>query len=151
MRLDVNVDAYVPADYIHYEQAKIDVHRRIAGAREVADLALLRDELEDRFGPVPEPLSNLISLQQARIKLGQAGARVVSFRGEALVAAPLELTEEQAQELRELVPAARYEPGRSQVTVRVPRDTDGRFRLVVAAADALLAVTAPVAPQAAVA
>src|SRR5439155_1803255 len=37
VRLDVNVDAYVPADYIAYEQAKIDVHRRIAGAREVAD------------------------------------------------------------------------------------------------------------------
>ena len=56
VRLDVNVDAYVPADYIPYEQAKIDVHRRIAGAREVADLGELRDELEDRFGPVPEPL-----------------------------------------------------------------------------------------------
>ena len=39
-----------PADYIPYEQAKIDVHRRIAGAREVADLEELRDELEDRFG-----------------------------------------------------------------------------------------------------
>ena len=31
VRLDVNVDAYVPADYIPYEQAKVDVHRRIAG------------------------------------------------------------------------------------------------------------------------
>ncbi len=50
MRLDVNVDAYVPSDYIPYEQAKIDVHRRIAAAREVADLVLLREELEDRFG-----------------------------------------------------------------------------------------------------
>src|SRR6185295_2426623 len=70
VRLDVNVDAYVPADYIPYEQAKIDVHRRIAGAREVADLAALRDELEDRFGPPPEPLLNLIALQQARIKFG---------------------------------------------------------------------------------
>ena len=56
VRLDVNVDAYVPADYIPYEQAKVDVHRRIAGAREVADLAALREELEDRFGDVPEPL-----------------------------------------------------------------------------------------------
>ena len=50
VRLDVNVDAYVPADYIPYEQAKVEVHRRIAAAREVADLAMLRDELEDRFG-----------------------------------------------------------------------------------------------------
>ena len=42
VRLDVNVDAYVPADYVPYEQAKIDVHRRIAGAREVAELHELR-------------------------------------------------------------------------------------------------------------
>src|SRR5213080_4275363 len=69
VRLDVNVDAYVPADYIRYEQAKVDVHRRIAAAREVADLAQLRDELEDRFGELPDPLRNLIALQQARIKL----------------------------------------------------------------------------------
>ena len=75
VRLDVNVDAYVPADYIPYEQAKVDVHRRIAGAREVADLVVLREELEDRFGELPEPLRNLIVLQQARIKLGQAGRR----------------------------------------------------------------------------
>src|SRR5205814_7220700 len=74
VRLDVNVDAYVPPDYIPYEQAKVEVHRRIAASREVADLALLREELEDRFGDIPEPLNNLISLQQARIKLGQAGA-----------------------------------------------------------------------------
>ena len=39
VRLDVNVDAYMPADYVPYEQAKIDVHRRIAAARDVADLA----------------------------------------------------------------------------------------------------------------
>ena len=31
VRLDVPVDAYIPADYIPYEVAKIDVHRRIAG------------------------------------------------------------------------------------------------------------------------
>ncbi len=57
VRMDVNVDAYVPADYIPYEQAKIDVHRRIAGAVDVADLELLREELDDRFGELPQPLS----------------------------------------------------------------------------------------------
>jgi transcription-repair coupling factor (superfamily II helicase) len=149
VRLDVNVDAYVPADYVPYEQAKVDVHRRVAAARDVADLAALRDELEDRFGPLPEPLDNLIALQQARIKLGRAGARAVTFRGETLAATPLELTAEQAQELRERVPGARYEPGRSQVSFKVPRDAEGRFRIVVAAADGLLAITSPLAEAAA--
>jgi transcription-repair coupling factor (superfamily II helicase) len=145
VRLDVNVDAYVPADYIPYEQAKIEVHRRIAAAREVAELARLRDELEDRFGPVPEPLANLLALQQARIKLGQAGARTVSFRGDRLAVTPIELDSVRARALRERIPEALYESGRSQVSVRVPDEPGERFPAVVRAADALLEVTSAAA------
>jgi transcription-repair coupling factor (superfamily II helicase) len=140
VRLDVHVDAYVPADYIPYEQAKVDVHRRVAGAVEVADVEKLREELEDRFGPVPEPLSNLLSLQRARIKFGQAGARAVTFRGDRLAVTPIELDSVRARKLREQLPEAVYESGRSQVSVRVPPDGDGRFPAVVHAADVLLAV-----------
>jgi transcription-repair coupling factor (superfamily II helicase) len=141
VRLDVNVDAYVPSDYIPYEQAKIDVHRRIAAAREVADLVLLREELEDRFGDPPEPLLNLIALQQARIKLGQAGARAVTFRGGRLAVTPVELDSPRAKRLREEIPGALYESGKSQLSVRVPDDPLKRFPAVVHAADVLLAVT----------
>jgi transcription-repair coupling factor (superfamily II helicase) len=140
VRLDVNVDAYVPADYIPYEQAKVDVHRRIAGAREIADLEALRGELADRFGPLPEPLENLITLQQARIKLGQAGARAVSFRQGRLAVTPIELDSVRAKRLRAEVPGALYESGKSQFSVRVPDDPAQRFPAVVRAADALLAV-----------
>ena len=142
VRLDVAVDAYIPADYIEYEQAKIEVHRRIAGAYEVSDLAALRTELADRFGELPEPLENLLDLQQARIKLGRAGARAVSFRGELLSVTPIDLTEDQAAELRERAAGVTIEPGRSQVSFRVPKDAPARFKAVIDAADALLAVTA---------
>jgi transcription-repair coupling factor (superfamily II helicase) len=140
VRLDVNVDAYVPADYIPYERAKIDVHRRIAGALEVADVEQLREELNDRFGPVPEPLENLLSLQRARIKFGQAGARTVSFRGDRLAVVPIDLDSKRARRLHEELPEALYESGRSQVTIRVPPDGPERFPAVVRAADLLLAV-----------
>jgi transcription-repair coupling factor (superfamily II helicase) len=138
VRLDVNVDAYVPADYVPYEQAKVDVHRRVAAARDVAELELLRDELNDRFGPLPDPLANLIALQKARIKLGQAGARTVSFRGDRLAVAPIEMDSTQAKALRKRIPEAVYEFGRSQLLVRVPGDDGERFPAVVRAADALL-------------
>src|SRR3954464_7832347 len=140
VRLDVNVDAYVPADYIAYEQAKIDVHRRGAGAREVAELQTLREELEDRFGPLPEPLENLLALQQARIKLGEAGARAVSFRGGRLAVTPIDLDAERAKRLKEQMPESLYEPGKSQFSLRVPDDPERRFPAVVHAANALLAV-----------
>jgi transcription-repair coupling factor (superfamily II helicase) len=141
VRLDVNVDAYVPSDYIPYEQAKVDVHRRIAAAREVADLMVLREELEDRFGELPEPLENLISLQQARIKLGQAGARAVTFKGGRLAVTPVELDSVRAKRIRQEIPEALYESGKSQLSMRVPDDPVKRFPAVVRAADVLLAVT----------
>jgi len=141
VRLDVNVDAYVPADYIPYEQAKVEVHRRIAAAREVADLGLLREELLDRFGELPEPLKNLIALQQARIKLGQAGARAVTFRGDRLAVTPIELDSVRAKKIRAAIPEALYESGKSQLSVRIPKDPAARFPAVVRAADVLLAVT----------
>ncbi len=141
VRLDVNVDAYVPADYIPYEQAKVEVHRRVAAALEVADVERLREELEDRFGPVPEPLANLMALQRARIKFGQAGATAVSFRGDRLAVTPIELDSVRAKRLREELPEALYESGRSQVSVRVPKEGAERVPTVVRAADVLLAVT----------
>ncbi len=138
VRLDVNVDAYVPTDYVPYEQGKIEVHRRVAAALEVADVERLREELEDRFGAVPEPLENLLALQRARIKFGQAGARTVSFRGDRLAVVPIELDSTRAKRLREALPDALYESGRSQVSMRVPKEGRDRFPTVVRAADVLV-------------
>jgi transcription-repair coupling factor (superfamily II helicase) len=100
----------------------------------------LRAELEDRFGAIPEPLENLLALQRARIKFGQAGAQTVSFRGDRLAVVPIELDSVRARRLREELPEALYESGRSQVSMRVPREGPERFPSVVKAADTLLAV-----------
>jgi transcription-repair coupling factor (superfamily II helicase) len=140
VRLEVGVDAYVPADYIPYEQAKVDVHRRIAAAREVAEIGLLREELIDRFGEVPEPLENLLLLQIARIKLGQAGATTVSFKGGRLAVTPIELDSRRVKALRAEMPEALYESGKSQLSMRVAGEPHAQFETVVRAADVLLSV-----------
>src|SRR3954449_11463927 len=121
VRIDVPVDAYVPGEYVPYEAAKIEIHRRVSGAREIADLMLLRDELEDRFGPVPEPLENLIKLQDARIKFGRAGATAVGFSQGRLRVSPIELDSSGAKALRAELPEAIYESGRSTVVVQIGR------------------------------
>ena len=141
MRLELDVDAYVPAEYVGYEQAKIDLHRRIASARDVATIELLREELGDRFGPPPEPVENLLAIARARIKLGAAGARVATVRGARLTVSPIELDSAGVRELRERLPTAVYESGRTQVSVRVSEERGQRFADIVAAADAVLAAT----------
>ncbi len=140
VRLEVGVDAYVPTDYIPYEQAKVDVHRRIAAAREVAEIGLLREELVDRFGEIPEPLENLLLLQIARIKLGQAGATAVSFKAGRLAVTPIELDSTRVKALRAEMPEALYESGKSQLSMRVAGEPRAQFEAVVRAADLLLSV-----------
>jgi transcription-repair coupling factor (superfamily II helicase) len=103
-------------------------------------MGILREELEDRFGEIPEPLSNLIQLQIARIKLGQAGATAVSFKAGRLVVTPMELDSTRAKALRAEIPEVLYESGKSQLSARVAGGPAEQFDAVVRVADALLAV-----------
>jgi transcription-repair coupling factor (superfamily II helicase) len=137
VRLDVPVDAYLPAAFIPFEAAKIDVHRRIAGAREPGDLRAIRDELDDRFGPPPPEVENLLALQRARIELGLAGVRSVEFRGGRLSVTGVELDSEAAAALSEAVEGALYEWREKTAAVRVPDEPEARLAAVLAMAGAI--------------
>ena len=130
VRFDIGVDAYLPASYVPFEAAKIDIHRRIAAARRAGDLRQVTDELVDRFGPVPEEVENLLTLQQARIDLGSAGVEQVQFRGGKLTASGIELDSEQAARVRESVPGAVYEWRSHELSVRVDNDPAKRLATV---------------------
>jgi transcription-repair coupling factor (superfamily II helicase) len=127
VRLDLDVDAYLPADYVPFETAKIDIHRRIAATREPGRLRQLRDELRDRFGPVPEPVENLLALQRARIDLGAAGARTVEVRGGRLSIVPLELEAAAVKRIREQIPEAMFELRSRTLSLRVGNDPAERL------------------------
>jgi transcription-repair coupling factor (superfamily II helicase) len=148
VRFDVAVDAYLPAAYIPFEAAKIDVHRRIAAARAAGELREIRDELDDRFGPLPPEAENLLELQRARIELGAAGATSVDFRGGRLSVAGIELDSEQVELLREKVPDAIYEWRERTLALRVPDDADARLGAVLGLAAGLVEAK-PAVPAAA--
>jgi transcription-repair coupling factor (superfamily II helicase) len=148
VRIEVDVDAYVPADYVPFEAAKIDVHRRIAAARDPGELRALREELEDRFGPVPEPVGHLLDLQRVRLALGEAGAETVEFRAGRLRAAPIELDSARVEALRERVPEAIYVWREKTVAIPVPDEPGARLAALLALADGLGAA-AQAAPAAA--
>ena len=58
------------------------------GRGEPGELRALRDELRDRFGPVPEPVENLLELQRARIELGALGRPHGGVPGRAALGHP---------------------------------------------------------------
>jgi len=140
VRLDVGVDAYLPASYVPFEAAKIEMHRRIASARRPGELRRIGDELVDRFGAMPVEVQNLIDLQRARVALGAAGATSVQFRGGKLSVSGIELDSEEATELGNLVKGVLYEWRSHEVSVRVDGDADDRLVAVRTLADALSAL-----------
>ena len=101
VRLDLALDAYVPAGYVAYEAAKLDVHRRIALSETVDELRDIEIELADRFGELPEPVENLILAQEARIKLAALGADSLTVRGTRATVARITLGPTDLRELRE--------------------------------------------------
>jgi transcription-repair coupling factor (superfamily II helicase) len=137
LRFDVPVDAYLPASFIPFEAAKIDVHRRIVAARAPGELRAIRDELSDRFGPLPAEAENLLALQRARIELRLAGAESVELRGGRLSVRGVELDSEGAAALGERVEGALYEWREKTASVRVPDDPEARLAAVLALADGL--------------
>ena len=130
VRFDIGVDAYLPASYVPFEAAKIDIHRRIAAARRPGELRQVTDELADRFGPPPEEVQNLVTLQQARIDLGSIGAEQVQFRGGKLTVTGVELDSEQVSKVREEVAGALYEWRSHELSVRVDNDPATRLASV---------------------
>jgi len=136
VRLDVGVDAYLPVSYIPFEAAKIDVHRRIAGARRAGELRQIRDELADRFGPMPTEVDNLLTLQAARINLGEAGAEAVQFRGSKLTVSGMDLDSESAEKLRQAVSGALYDWKTKEVSMRMEDDPEARLAGIAALAEA---------------
>src|SRR4051812_3358361 len=91
VRVDAQVDAYVPADYVSLEAIKIDLHRRLALSSSVSELRELRAEVADRFGPLPDPVNNLFGIHEARLLGAELGAEVVTLRGGKVTVGPLRL------------------------------------------------------------
>ncbi|MHB1460115.1 MAG: transcription-repair coupling factor [Armatimonadota bacterium] len=56
--VDIPINAFIPDGYISNEAQRILVYKRMAGTKTVDELAELRNELEDRYGPIPSSLKN---------------------------------------------------------------------------------------------
>jgi len=129
-RVDIGISAYVPTDFIGYEAAKVDLHRRIAGAQDLGELAELRHELQDRFGSVPEPVDNLIFLGEARVVLQQVGADAVAARPDSVSVTGLELPKGSREQLRIRDRLYSYVPASGHLTYTHRGAAQGKRSLV---------------------
>ncbi len=77
--LDIPVSAFIPQDYFPEERQRLDLYRRLSGARK-EDLENLKKEMEDLAGPPPEPVRRLFELIKMKISASERGIVKISQR-----------------------------------------------------------------------
>ena len=78
--LDIPLVAYLPEDYIPTAEMRIMFYKRILAAQNNPAVDKLREELVDRFGPIPAPVEGLLELARLRILAQRAHIRQIRCR-----------------------------------------------------------------------
>ena len=66
-KVEIDQDAFLPDEFIDHPELKVDIYRRLANERDIDMVAQIRDEVHDRFGLLPQPVSNLFNLVALKI------------------------------------------------------------------------------------
>ncbi len=76
--VDIPLEARLPDDYVPDEAQKLELYRRLARARTAGDLAAFRQDVIDRFGPMPPQVIRLVEVAALRLTAESAGIASIS-------------------------------------------------------------------------
>jgi transcription-repair coupling factor (superfamily II helicase) len=123
LKLEVPIDAHLPADYIPRERLRLEAYRRLGGSGAVDAVAALAAELADRYGPPPPPVRNLLALAGVRAQANAVGlTEVVCFGGRARLAPVRDLPESKRVRLDRLYRGAVWKTSEQALVVPLPED-----------------------------
>jgi len=74
--------AHLADDYIADDAAKLDLYRRLARAEQPCEIQAVREELRDRFGPLPAEAERLLLVSELRALGARAGLATVLVKGD---------------------------------------------------------------------
>ena len=78
--LNLGLDIRIPPDYIGDENQRLRAYRQIANAADAASRERIAKELEDRYGPVPEAVRNLLEYSALKTLAEKIGIEMVDRR-----------------------------------------------------------------------
>jgi transcription-repair coupling factor (superfamily II helicase) len=148
--VDLPLEAHLPDDYVPEEAQKLELYRRLARARTPGDVAAFRQEVIDRFGPMPTPVVRLAEVAELRLAADAVGVASMS-REEGQLVVRFGMGLSPATAMRLLTPGSM--PGvrqsdvtfaSNQVRIRLPKDLMKGWQLTQAVVARLSTETAPV-------
>jgi transcription-repair coupling factor (superfamily II helicase) len=151
--IDLPLEAHLPDDYVPEEAQKLELYRRLARARTAGDVAAFRQEVIDRFGPMPLPVQRLAEVAELRLAAEAVGIASMS-REEGNLVVRFGMGLSRATAMRLLTPGSM--PGvrhsdvtfaSNQVRIRLPKDPLKGWQLTQAIVARFSAETAHLEPE----
>jgi transcription-repair coupling factor (superfamily II helicase) len=120
--VDLPIDAHLPDTYVPDTAQKLELYRRLGRVKTAGELAAFRQELNDRFGPPPQPVLKLLEVVELRMAAELAGIASISREEGELVVRLGTLSRSAA--VRALATMGRdvVRYGSNQARIRLPRD-----------------------------
>ena len=97
--IDLQLDAYIPEDYIPDETEKLSWYKRVALVKSQEDYEDMTEELTDRYGDVPAPLLRLLQVALLREEAHRSWLLSVEQKGDDLLFTMNNMAEVQVEKI----------------------------------------------------
>jgi transcription-repair coupling factor (superfamily II helicase) len=125
VRIELPVDAHIPHDYVTGERLRLEAYTRIAAIDSQADINAVRDELADRYGPVPDQVECLLTVARLRAQARRLGLTDITQQGGNIRFSPVELPDSRQVRVQRLYPRTLLKPAVRTMLVPVPKAAPG--------------------------
>jgi transcription-repair coupling factor (superfamily II helicase) len=120
-QIDLNLTAFIPADYIPDLDQKMSAYRTVAAANSQSELVQIAADWHDRYGPLPTPVEQLLRIVELKQVAKSLGFSRIKPEGKQHIALETPMEEPAWKLLQENLPEHLrsrfvYSPGK--VTVR---------------------------------
>ena len=79
--IEVSVDAHIPTKLIQDEQQKLEIYKKISLISNQQDFYDIQEEIEDRFGNIPQTVANLLDVALLKANARKLGVTAISQKG----------------------------------------------------------------------
>src|SRR2546425_1838039 len=78
----LDLPAHLSDEYVPDEAVKLELYRRLARAEAPSEIQAVREELRDRFGPLPDDAQRLLLVSELRALGARVGLEMVLVKGD---------------------------------------------------------------------
>jgi transcription-repair coupling factor (superfamily II helicase) len=88
--ISLPLDAHIPEEYVSNLNTRLSLYHRLAKVEHIEEVEDVAQEFKDRFGPLPEPVDNLLYIVKIKVLAAKAKVSSISTQGRQIVIKPQE-------------------------------------------------------------